>query len=60
MAIAPIQGFMKRRIIVDISVGFAIGGVIAVAWWNQHKKMVQKREDYYAILAEKKKIEEEA
>lgn len=55
--IAPITGTMKRRIIVDISVGFAIGGVMGAIWWGAHKKMVNTRENYYAALAEKKRAE---
>jgi cytochrome c oxidase subunit 7 len=58
MAIAPITGFMKRRIIIDISVGMALGSVLGVYWWRSHTKMVETRENYYAALAEKKKIEE--
>lgn len=58
MAIAPITGFMKRRIIIDISVGMALGSVLGVFWWRSHTKMVETRENYYAALAEKKKIEE--
>lgn len=60
MAIAPIAGTMKRKIIIDITVGFAIGGVMGVAWWSQHKKIIATRENYYASLAEKKKIEDSA
>lgn len=54
--IAPIVGTMKRRVIVDISVGFAVGGVMGAVWWMNHKEMVAVRENYYAALAEKKKL----
>lgn len=47
---------MKRRVIVDISVGFAVGGVMGAVWWMNHKEMVAVRENYYAALAEKKKL----
>ncbi|GMM28963.1 cytochrome c oxidase subunit VIIa [Martiniozyma asiatica (nom. inval.)] len=57
--IAPITGTMKRRVVVDITVGFAIGGVLGVWWWKEHKAMVATRENYYAQLAAKKKIENE-
>lgn len=57
--IAPIVGTMKRKIIIDISVGFAVGGVMGYIWWTNHKKMVKTREDYYSQLAEKKRIEAE-
>lgn len=60
MAIAPITGFMKRKIIIDISMGIAIGSAIGVWWWSIHKNMVATRENYYAALAEKKKIEDSA
>lgn len=55
--IAPIVGTMKRRVIVDITMGFAIGGAMGYVWWTNHKKMVKVREDYYAALAEKKRLE---
>lgn len=29
-------------------------------WWRQHKQMIATRENYYATLAEKKKIEDAA
>lgn len=38
----------------------AIGTAMGLAWWTEHKKMVSTRENYYASLAEKKKIEDEA
>lgn len=58
--LAPIQGTMKRKIIIDITAGFAIGGAMGAYWWTIHKNMVATRENYYAALAEKKKIEESA
>jgi cytochrome c oxidase subunit 7 len=60
MAIAPIQGLLKRKIIVDIGMGVAIGFALGALWWSEHKSMVATRENYYAALAEKKKIEESA
>lgn len=58
-AIAPITGTLKKRIIADITIGFAIGGVMGgYWWWGFHKKIIDKRETFYAELAEKKKLEE--
>lgn len=60
MAIAPIAGTMKRKIVIDISVGITIGTILGTGWWSVHKNMINTRETYYAALAEKKKIEEDA
>ncbi|OBA16173.1 uncharacterized protein OGAPODRAFT_93189 [Ogataea polymorpha] len=61
MAIAPIQGFMKRRIITDISIGIGSGLFFgSLWWWGYHKPAVAKREAYYAELAKKKEIEDSA
>ncbi|CCD24749.1 cytochrome c oxidase subunit VIIa NDAI_0D04350 [Naumovozyma dairenensis CBS 421] len=58
-AIAPITGTLRRRIFTDIFIGFSLGGVIASYWWwGFHKQKVNKREDYYAKLAELKNQEE--
>lgn len=55
MAIAPITGTLKRKIAVDLSIGFAIGGTFASYWWwGFHKSKVEKREAYYAQLAKAK------
>ncbi|QOU20846.1 COX9 [Brettanomyces bruxellensis] len=59
--IAPITGFMKKRVITDIVTGFGLGTIAALGWWHYvHKPMVKTREDYYAQLAAQKKAEEEA
>ncbi|CCH58430.1 hypothetical protein TBLA_0A06390 [Henningerozyma blattae CBS 6284] len=58
MAIAPITGTLKKRIIADIIIGFSIGGSMASYWWwGFHKKVIQRRENYYAKLAEQKKLQ---
>lgn len=55
MAIAPIVGTLKRRIITDIIIGFSLGGVMgSYWWWGFHKKIVGKREAHYAMLAAQK------
>lgn len=57
-AIAPIQGTLKKRIIADIVTGFAIGGVMgSYWWWGYHKGVINKRETFYAKLAEQKRAE---
>lgn len=58
MAIAPITGTLKRKIIVDVSVGFTLGlGFASYWWWGFHKGKVEKREAYYAKLAAQKQQE---
>lgn len=58
MAIAPITGTIKRRILADIAIGFTIGGVMGgYWWWGFHKQIINKREAYYAKLAEEKAAE---
>ncbi|QLQ80825.1 hypothetical protein HG537_0E01800 [Torulaspora globosa] len=57
-AIAPITGTLKKRILADIFIGFALGGAMASYWWwGFHKNVINKRETYYAQLAEQKKLE---
>ncbi|KAH3899946.1 probable Cytochrome c oxidase subunit 7A [Saccharomycodes ludwigii] len=56
MAIAPITGTLKKRIIADIAIGFSIGGVMgSYWWWGYHKDIIGKREAFYAKLAAEKK-----
>ena len=57
--IAPITGALKKRIIMDILIGFSLGGALASTWWwGYHKKLIYKREAYYSKLSELKKQEE--
>lgn len=59
MAIAPITGTLRKRILVDIVLGFSIGGVMASYWWyGVHKRIVNKREAYYSELSKKKQEED--
>lgn len=56
MTIAPITGTIKRRVIMDIVLGFSLGGVMASYWWwGFHMDKINKREKFYAELAERKK-----
>ncbi|CCC66818.1 hypothetical protein NCAS_0A02600 [Naumovozyma castellii] len=58
-AIAPITGTLKKRIFTDITIGFALGGAMASYWWwGFHNGVINKREDYYAKLAQLKNSEE--
>lgn len=57
-AIAPITGTLKKRILADIFIGFSLGGAMATYWWwGFHKNVINKREAYYAQLAEQKKLD---
>ncbi|KAL6452179.1 COX9 Cytochrome c oxidase subunit 9 [Candida maltosa Xu316] len=59
MAIAPITGTLKRKIITDITLGFAAGFGLAFFYWNfEHKPLVAKRDAYYAQLKKQKELEE--
>lgn len=58
MPIQPIQGAFKRRALLDIIFGVAVGGSLASYWWwGFHKGKINKREAFYAQLAESKKQE---
>ncbi|CDK25736.1 unnamed protein product [Kuraishia capsulata CBS 1993] len=59
MAVAPITGSLRRKIIADITVGITLGaGFASYWWWGFHKKTVAVRENYYAELAKKKAAED--
>lgn len=61
MAIAPITGTLKRKIITDISLGFVAGFGLAYLYWEvEHKPLITKRDAYYAQLKKQKEIEEGA
>ncbi|CCK70187.1 cytochrome c oxidase subunit VIIa KNAG_0D04420 [Huiozyma naganishii CBS 8797] len=56
MAIAPITGTLRKRVLIDIVTGFTLGGAMASWWWwGYHKKIVFKREQFYHDLAEAKR-----
>ncbi|KAG2733261.1 hypothetical protein G9P44_004251 [Scheffersomyces stipitis] len=59
MAIAPITGTLRRKIITDITIGFASGFALATAYWYyEHKPIVAKREAFYAKLKAEREAEE--
>lgn len=59
MAIAPITGTLRRKIITDISVGFGVGFVFATwYWYAEHKPLAAKREAFYAQLKAQKEAED--
>lgn len=59
MAIAPITGTLKKKIVTDISVGFGCGFIMAFSYWYfEHKPLVQKREAFYAELKKQKEAED--
>lgn len=59
MAIAPITGTLRRKIITDISIGFGCGFVLAGAYWYfEHKPLVAKRDAFYAQLKAQKDAED--
>lgn len=59
MAVPAITGALKRKIITDISLGFAVGFVLATGYWEfEHKPIVAKRNAYYAELKAKKDAED--
>ncbi|ODV65076.1 cytochrome-c oxidase, subunit VIIa [Hyphopichia burtonii NRRL Y-1933] len=59
MAIAPITGTLRRKIITDITLGFGCGFVLAFAYWEfEHKPIVAKREAYYKQLKAQKEAED--
>ena len=61
MALAPITGTLKRKIITDITIGFAAGFGLAYLYWEvEHKPIIDKRDAYYAQLRKQKEIEESA
>lgn len=61
MAIAPITGALRRKIITDITIGFGCGFVLAeLYWYFEHKPIVAKREAFYAQLKAQKEAEDAA
>lgn len=61
MAIAPITGTLRKKIITDITIGFAAGFALATGYWYlEHKPIVAKREAFYAQLKAQKEAEDSA
>ncbi|EDK42802.1 cytochrome c oxidase subunit 7A precursor [Lodderomyces elongisporus NRRL YB-4239] len=61
MAITPITGTLKRKIITDITIGFATGISLATFYWyTEHTPIVAKREAYYAQLKAQREADDVA
>ncbi|KAG7195263.1 Cytochrome c oxidase subunit 7A [Scheffersomyces spartinae] len=59
MAIAPITGMLKKKIITDVSTGFLVGGVMAAAYWHYERDyVVNQREKFYAKMKAEKEVED--
>lgn len=59
MAIAPITGILRKKIITDISIGFGCGFVLAGLYWQyEHMPIVRARDAYYAKLKADKEAED--
>ncbi|ATY65524.1 Cytochrome c subunit fungal [Cordyceps militaris] len=55
MAVAPITGMLRRRLIIDLGVGLGAGFVMANAfWYGYHVPRTTARDNYYAKLEEKR------
>ncbi|KAJ2982750.1 hypothetical protein NQ176_g1180 [Zarea fungicola] len=55
MAVAPITGMLRRRLILDLSIGLGAGLVMANAfWYGYHVPRRNLRDDYYSKLEEKR------
>ncbi|RLV95899.1 Cytochrome c oxidase subunit 7A [Spathaspora sp. JA1] len=59
MPITAITGTLKRKILTDITIGFACGFGLATLYWQlEHVPVVTKRDAYYAKLKQQKEAEE--
>lgn len=59
MAISPITGTLKKKIITDITIAFGCGFLFAGLYWEfEHKPIVRKREEFYAKLKAQKEAED--
>ncbi|KAL2205603.1 cytochrome-c oxidase, subunit VIIa [Sarocladium strictum] len=57
-AITPITGMLRRRLVLDLSIGFGIGFAMAnVYWYGYHMPRTHARDNYYTKL-EAKRAEE--
>ncbi|EKD02770.1 cytochrome-c oxidase [Trichosporon asahii var. asahii CBS 8904] len=55
MAVAPITGMLKKRLLFDIGAGLGLGFAGGYAfWYGVHVPMMKKRDNYYAKLDAKK------
>lgn len=59
MAVPAITGTLRKKIITDITLGFAVGFVLATGYWEfEHKPIVEKRNAFYAEQKAKKDAED--
>lgn len=59
MAIAPITGTLKKKIITDITIAFGTGFLLATGYWQfEHRPLVEKRNAFYAKQAAEKEAED--
>lgn len=55
MPIAPIVGKLRKRAILDLSLGIGLGFSAAYAfWYGYHLKAVERRENFYLKLEKEK------
>ncbi|KAK3196348.1 Cytochrome c oxidase subunit 7A [Lecanicillium sp. MT-2017a] len=55
MAIKPITGMLRRRLILDLGIGLGAGFVMANwFWYGYHVPRTVARDNYYAKLDEKR------
>ncbi|KAM3509279.1 hypothetical protein MY11210_006372 [Beauveria gryllotalpidicola] len=60
MAVAPITGMLRRRLIVDLGVGLGAGFLMANAfWYGYHIPRTTARDNYYSKLEEKRQAEKQ-
>ncbi|CAA22543.1 cytochrome c oxidase subunit VIIa [Schizosaccharomyces pombe] len=58
MAVGPVTGMFKRRIVTDFSVTMILGTLGACYWWfGYHKPAARQREEFYVKLAAEKNAE---
>ncbi|RCI08569.1 hypothetical protein L249_4774 [Ophiocordyceps polyrhachis-furcata BCC 54312] len=57
MAIKPITGMLRRRLVLDLSIGIGSGFVMAnVFWYGFHVPRVRARDNYYMKLEEERAL----
>ncbi|KAK0386705.1 hypothetical protein NLU13_6539 [Sarocladium strictum] len=58
MAVTPITGMLRRRLVLDLSIGLGIGFTMAnVFWYGFHLPRTHARDNFYTKL-EAKRAEE--
>ncbi|KAF2729180.1 cytochrome c oxidase family protein-like protein [Polyplosphaeria fusca] len=55
MAVKPITGMLRRRVVLDISVALGLGTTAGYAWWyGFHVPAVRRRDAFYAKIEEER------